>query len=147
MENDFYKLEEYGPELQEVIDDVQRLVEEGGEGATLLTAAEKEKLSKLGIEYGTTASWEAKPDYVPGQGIIVIYSDYQSYEKNGETVVLPGIKIGNGVNALPALPFLGENLVVGSSVSNIVALTETEYEQLPQKSDTTLYVITSDQNK
>lgn len=102
-----FVLEEYGQELQDIIDKVQELVAEGGDDATLLTAAERDKLSKLGIFCNTTAYWDAHPDYIPGNGMLVIYSDYSIEETPEGNIYHPAMKIGSGNAYLADLAFFG----------------------------------------
>lgn len=63
-----------------------------------------------GIEFGTTEYWNSRVEYVPVSGMIVVYTDYDSYvdEETGETIYVPGIKIGDGNAHLIDKPFLGE---------------------------------------
>ena len=56
----------------------------------------------------TTEYWNNAIGYVPANGEIVIYSDYKRIESNGETVFVPGIKIGSGNGYVQDLAFLGE---------------------------------------
>ena len=106
-----YVLEEYGKELQGVIDKVQQLVADGGEGATLFTADDKETLDtvkKRSIKYGSTAYWREQVGFIPEPGEIVIYSDYQVYNDGERPIVVPGVKVGSGNAFLADLAFLGE---------------------------------------
>ena len=62
-----------------------------------------------GIEFGTTAEWNEKLDYRPPEGMLVVYTDYQSYEdEQGNIVYVPGFKIGDGNAYLIDKPFVGE---------------------------------------
>lgn len=56
----------------------------------------KELKARLTVKHDTTANWNAARGFVPMNGEIIVYDDYQSYEKDGETVYVPGIKIGTG---------------------------------------------------
>lgn len=40
--------------------------------------------------------------------MLVVYTDYQSYEEEGQIIYVPGFKIGNGNTYLLDLPFVGE---------------------------------------
>lgn len=102
-----YVLEELGPELQAVIDKVQFLVEQGGDDATLMTAAEKEKLQDMGILYNTKEYWAEQVGFVPSPGIIIVYSNQTPFEKDEETHYIPGVKIGDGRTLLSKLSFIG----------------------------------------
>ena len=58
----------------------------------------------------TTAEWEAKPDYVPGLGAILAYSDFsETTTETGEKKYIPGIKIGDGKTKIGDLMFAGAN--------------------------------------
>ena len=63
-----------------------------------------------GINYGTTEYWNSQGNYIPKQGEILIYSDYSTKEVNGQTVNVPGIKIGSGNAYVRDLVFVGEDL-------------------------------------
>lgn len=90
----------------------------GGQGA--IPIRDHSKLSNLeyaksghigfaGIEFGTTAEWNANPQYRPAEGMLVVYTDYESYvDEHGETVYVPGFKIGDGNAYLIDKPFVGE---------------------------------------
>lgn len=62
-----------------------------------------------GIEFGTTEHWNSMPDYVPVSGMIVVYTDYNSYvdPETGQTMYIPAIKIGDGNAYLSNKPFVG----------------------------------------
>ena len=64
-----------------------------------------------GIQYDTTSNWNARFGYIPKAGALIIYSDYKTIEKNGQTVSVPGIKIGSGNGYVQDLPFLDDALV------------------------------------
>ena len=58
----------------------------------------------------TTAMWNQKTGYVPQQGDIIVYSDKgQIVNDQGETVDVPGIKIGDGNAYVVDLPFVGSD--------------------------------------
>lgn len=108
-----YILEEYGKELQGVIDKVQQLVADGGEGATLFTAEDRETLEtikKRAIKYGSTAYWREQIGFIPAAGEIVIYSDYFVYNDGDRPVVVPGIKVGSGNAFLADLSFIDQKV-------------------------------------
>ena len=65
----------------------------------------------LGIQYDTTAGWNSKIGYIPKAGALIIYSDYKSIEKDGKTILIPGLKIGSGNSYVQDLAFLDEELV------------------------------------
>lgn len=56
----------------------------------------------------TTAYWNAHATVIPKEGDIYIYSDGASYEKDGDTVTVPRMKVGDGVRPLSQLPFVDD---------------------------------------
>ena len=55
----------------------------------------------------TTAYWEENPDFIPMKAEPVVYMDYRTViGPNNESVVVPGIKIGNGIDTIKDLPFI-----------------------------------------
>ena len=40
--------------------------------------------------------------------MLVVYTDYQSYEEEGQTIYVPGFKIGDGNAYVVDKPFVGE---------------------------------------
>ena len=73
------------------------------------------------IMIGTTAEWQAHSTYVAPAGTICIYSDRGSYkDTNNNTIVVPGIKIGDGLAYVTSLPFVGDDVIatVRSELNN-----------------------------
>ena len=59
----------------------------------------------------TTANWNAKLRYIPERGDIIIYSDRgQISDGYGESIKVPGVKIGDGNAYLIDLPFVGADV-------------------------------------
>ena len=77
---------------------------------THLNYLESGHIGFAGIEFGTTAEWAAKFDYVPPKGMLVVYTDYKTVvdPETGETKTYMGIKIGNGNAYLADLAFTDE---------------------------------------
>ena len=59
----------------------------------------------------TTENWEQKPTFIPGKGLFIIYIDHGTVIREGETVRVPGIKVGDGQTYLVDLPFVGDDWV------------------------------------
>lgn len=78
--------------LHERVSDVERIVAKGS------------------VITGTTADWDASVGYIPDLGVIVVYTDHQTKDVNGETVYVPGIKIGDGLAYVQDLPFVDDVL-------------------------------------
>ena len=70
--------------------------------------------ARIQLKRDTTANWNAARGFVPMAGEIIIYTDYSSYQKevNGQikTILIPGIKIGDGGAYVQDLPFVDEDL-------------------------------------
>lgn len=61
-----------------------------------------------GIYYGSTAYWNDRATYVPMKGEVFVYTDGETYENDGKTVLVPLMKIGTGEEYLGQLPFVGK---------------------------------------
>lgn len=57
----------------------------------------------------TTENWNLKPTFIPSKGLIIVYTDHGMIVREGETINVPGIKIGDGAAYLVDLPFVGED--------------------------------------
>lgn len=70
--------------------------------------------TRIQLKRDTTANWNAARGFVPMAGEIIIYTDYSDYQKevNGQikTILIPGIKIGDGGAYVQDLPFVDEDL-------------------------------------
>lgn len=66
--------------------------------------------SPFKIIYDTTDNWNSQSDLIPDSGTLVVYLDKYSYEKDGETVYVPGIKVGDGSAYLIDLPFITDRI-------------------------------------
>ena len=79
------------------------------------------------VLYDSTAGWNAQPDLVAAHGVIYVYSDYSSVTIEGDTVPVPGFKVGDGVTLLKDLPFsadaMGAVLPSGGEAGDILVKT------------------------
>lgn len=94
-----------------------------GEVLTYNAAAnrwENKKLEFSNIMSGTTKYWNDKPQLIPKKDTIIIYTDYQSKEEEGNIINIPGIKIADGSAFLIDQPFVDEDIrkVVSSHINN-----------------------------
>ena len=63
------------------------------------------------VSRDTTANWNAHRDFIPLRGEVIIYLDHgQMDDGYGNTVDVPGIKIGDGNAYLIDLPFVGDDV-------------------------------------
>lgn len=104
-----YEIYRTGDNVSALLDKIEGLGPATSTMAGLLTAADKEKLDKLGISYNTTHYWNMMGGFIPKAGEIIIYSDYRSVVVDGKTVNIPGIKIGTGNSYVQDLAFAGSS--------------------------------------
>ena len=103
-----YRLSQYGDDVQAAINKIIALANATHETDGLLSAEDKTKLDAIGIHYNTTAYWNDLIGYIPSEGEIIIYSDYNTITQDGETMVyVPGVKIGSGNAYVQDLAFVG----------------------------------------
>lgn len=80
--------------------------------------------TRVKLKRDTTQRWNNARGFIPLEGEIIIYSDYTSVEKemDGETttVLVPGLKVGDGRTYVQDLPFIDDELrnIVLSHVNN-----------------------------
>ena len=103
-----YHLRQTGQGVQDALDKIIALGPATHSVDGVMTAADKKKLDSLGIKYGSTAFWDSSVGYIPQAGEIIIYSDYKTIEVDGETISVPGIKIGSGNGYVQDLVFSSE---------------------------------------
>ena len=77
-------------------------------GTTIKGALSYEDLFLLKANINTKEYWDAKIDFVPERGEIVIYENKTTIDG----VIYPGVKIGDGNAYLVDLPFVGDDLYV-----------------------------------
>jgi len=63
------------------------------------------------VSENTTAGWNSDPLYLPKSGEICIYTDHATVQDDlGNTIVCPGIKVGDGNSYLIDMPFVGTEI-------------------------------------
>ena len=62
------------------------------------------------ILIGTTAEWAERNTFVAPFGTIIIYTDRGSYTSNNNTIVVPGIKVSDGLAYAVDLPVVGDDV-------------------------------------
>lgn len=62
------------------------------------------------ILIGTTSEWAALVNYTVPAGTILVYTDHGSYTKDNNTIVVPGIKVSDGLAYVNSLPFVGDDV-------------------------------------
>lgn len=70
--------------------------------------------TRIKLKRDTTRGWDNARGFIPLAGEVIIYSDYTNIEKeiDGETttVLVPGLKIGDGLTYVQDLPFIDDEL-------------------------------------
>lgn len=116
-------------EVQALLDKIHDLGPATTTKEGLMTVADKIKLDGLGVYSGTTAYWNSQLGYIPAAGEIIVYTDYQTVEEDGQTKYVPGIKVGSGNGYVQDLAFLNE----GDSEALLNHITNTDIHITPQE--------------
>lgn len=59
----------------------------------------------------TTANWNQKINFIPLKGEVIVYTDAgQTDDGSGNTINVPGIKVGDGTSYLIDMPFVGADI-------------------------------------
>ena len=74
--------------------------------------------TRIQIKHDTTENWNNAVGFIPLQGELIVYDDYESQtyviEQNNETITktinVPNIKIGTGNAYIQDLPFVDEKI-------------------------------------
>lgn len=72
------------------------------------------------ILYGSRSHWESRPEFVPSEGQLVVWTDHgTATDGQGNEVNVPGFKVGDGNAYNLDLPFVGED--VSSFIENALS--------------------------
>ena len=63
------------------------------------------------IKSGTKEYWATQNNYVPPLNTIIVYTNADKIEKNGEEILIPKIKIGDGNAYCVDLPFVDDGIL------------------------------------
>ena len=65
------------------------------------------------VLYGSRAYWEARPDFVPSEGQLIVWTDHGSVtDSEGTVTKVPGFKFGDGNAYNLDLPFVGDDVAM-----------------------------------
>lgn len=68
--------------------------------------------SRIQLKRDTTEHWNQTHNFIPLPGEVIVYTDYDSYQKEVDgvmkTILVPNIKIGTGNAYVQNLPFVDE---------------------------------------
>ena len=80
------------------------------------------------IYFNSTEGWDSQRDLIGKKGAMYIYSDHNQLVKDGQTINVPGIKIGDGLAYLIDAPFI-DNALSQNVVDMITSETIDQLEQ------------------
>ena len=86
-------------------------------------------------KHDTTANWDAAVGFVPLEGEIIIYDDYEI--RDG--VPFPALKIGDGTTPVGDLPFTASGAGPGSTIVHTTAEWNAMVGYIPTKGTTIVY--------
>ncbi len=76
-------------------------------GVAYLWKKLKNNLNNKIVYYSKKKSeWDADRDTIAEKDVLYIYSDYKTIQKDGKQLLVPGLKIGDGVSYLIDIPFV-----------------------------------------
>ena len=76
-------------------------------GVAYLWKKLKNNLNNKIVYYSKKKSeWDADRDIIAEKDTLYIYSDYKTIQKDGKQLLIPGLKIGDGVSYLIDIPFV-----------------------------------------
>lgn len=76
-------------------------------GVAYLWKKLKNNLNNKIVYYSKKKSeWDADRDTIAEKDALYIYSDYKTIQKDGKQLLVPGLKIGDGVSYLIDIPFV-----------------------------------------
>lgn len=84
------------------------LIQTGAEVQDLLNKVGEIWDGRAVARHNTTAFWDAAVGYVPASGEIIVYEDYKTITRDGQTIYVPGVKIGSGNGYVQDLAFLDD---------------------------------------
>ena len=102
-------------------------------GVAYLWKKLKNNLNNKIVYYSKKKSeWDADRDIIAEKDVLYIYSDYKTIQKDGKQILLPGLKIGDGMTYLIDMPFVNstdsgiEQLVLDHINNNVIHINATE---------------------
>ena len=83
--------------------------------------ANKTFKTRILLKTDTKANWEkAAGSFIPKAGEVCIYSDrIQTTNDAGETVYIPGVKVGDGTSYIDELEFMGDDYITSEDIDAI----------------------------
>lgn len=102
-------------------------------GVAYLWKKLKNNLNNKIVYYSRTKDeWNADASLIAQKDVLYIYSDYKTIQKDGKQILLPGLKIGDGMTYLIDMPFVNstdsgiEQLVLDHINNNVIHINATE---------------------
>lgn len=103
------------------------------DGVAYLWGKLKNNLNNKIVYYSRTKDeWNADASLIAQKDVLYIYSDYKTIQKDGKQILLPGLKIGDGMTYLIDMPFVNstdsgiEQLVLDHINNNVIHISAAE---------------------
>ena len=103
------------------------------DGVAYLWGKLKNNLNNKIVYYSRTRDeWNADASLIAQKDVLYIYSDYKTIQKDGKQILLPGLKIGDGMTYLIDMPFVNstdsgiEQLVLDHINNNVIHISASE---------------------
>lgn len=103
------------------------------DGVAYLWGKLKNNLNNKIVYYSRTKDeWNADASLIAQKDVLYIYSDYKTIQKDGKQILLPGLKIGDGMSYLIDMPFVNstdsgiEQMVLDHINNNVIHISAAE---------------------
>ena len=103
------------------------------DGVAYLWGKLKNNLNNKIVYYSRTKDeWNADASLIAQKDVLYIYSDYKIIQKDGKQILLPGLKIGDGMSYLIDMPFVNstdsgiEQLILDHINNNVIHISAAE---------------------
>ena len=103
------------------------------DGVAYLWGKLKNNLDNKIVYYSRTKDeWNADASLIAQKDVLYIYSDYKTIQKDGKQILLPGLKIGDGMSYLIDMPFVNstdsgiEQMILDHINNNVIHINAAE---------------------
>ena len=103
------------------------------DGVAYLWGKLKNNLDNKIVYYSRTKDeWNADASLIAQKDVLYIYSDYKTIQIDGKQILLPGLKIGDGMSYLIDMPFVNstdsgiEQLILDHINNNVIHISAAE---------------------
>lgn len=79
--------------------------------------------TRILLKSDITANWEKATNFIPKKGEACIYLDrFKSIDSQGNSIYVPGIKVGDGNTPIGKLLFLGDDYITTEQIQNLMGM-------------------------